>query len=322
MAMKTFTGSTYSSALEEVGWFEGAPDEFREVVAERLESHDDVERPVHAFYADICVAAFENDIIDGEGESVQGSYFTIIDMLVDSSFDLFKPTRLTDKLNRKKGTATVSFMLGKKPFSIEVPLADGYFQTDVVDVLINGALAAVGVTHRFRALPTKYQHTSYAFVPDEVWKRASKAGLVSSTIERKRCSEKQLVATLPKSEGVAGLREYTTSMREGIVTTARAQQMMRLDLPGFGMIGTLRRTGLRPGRRLIFKAARELKDAAAGKPVRGEFDNIVTALHKLLRAGYESVPLAGVGTLTLDAGDPSSIDFEYDRALSAMLKDA
>src|SRR5687768_12267445 len=116
MATKTFTGSTYASALAEVGWFEGAPDEFREVVAERLESYDDVERPAHAFYADICVAAFENDIIDGEGESVQGSYFTIIDMLVDSSFDLFKPTRLTDKLNRKKGTATVSFMLGKKPF--------------------------------------------------------------------------------------------------------------------------------------------------------------------------------------------------------------
>ena len=157
-------------------------------------------------------------------------------------------------------------------------------------------------------------------MPDEVWKRASKAGLVSSTIERKRCSEKQLVATLPKSEGLAGLREYTASMRAGILEHARAQPMMRIDLPGFGMIGTLRRTGMRPGRRFIFKAARELKDAVAGQPVRGTFDTIITALHELVRGGYEEIPLAGVGTLTLDAGDPQSIELEYDRSLAAELK--
>lgn len=319
--MKTFTGSTYMEALDEVGWFDGAPDEFRDTVEARLEAHDDVPRPAHAFYADICIAEFENDIIDGEGESVQSSYFTILDMLAECSFELFKPTRVVDKLNRKDGTARVSFLLAKKPFSIEVPLADGYFHADVIDVLVNGALAATGVAHRFRALPTKYSNSSYAFVTEDVWKRASKAGLVAREIQRKRCSEKQLVATLPKSEGVAGLREYTTSMRDGILQTGRAQQMMRIQLPGFGMIGTLRRTGMRPGRRLIFKPARELADSVEGKPVRGTFDNIVTAIHKLVRGGYEAIPLAGVGTLTLDAGDAQSIDLEYDRSLAAAFKD-
>lgn len=319
--MKTFTGSSYMRALQDVGWFEGAPDELQDVVAERLEAHDDTPRPAQAFYADICIAAFENDAIDGEGESAQGSYFTIIDLLVENSFGLFEPTRVTDRLNRKTDTATISFLLAKQTFSLEVPLGDGYFQTDVVDVLINGALAATGVTHRFHELPTKYQHTSYAFVPDAVWTRAAKAGLVSTKIERKRCSEKQFVATLPKTEGLAGLREYTSSMRDAILQTSRAQQMMRIDFPGFGMVGTLRRTGLRAGRRLIFRPARELQDAAAGKPVRGTFDNIVTAIHKLLRGGYEAIPLAGVGTLTLEAGDPDSIELEYDRSLSAAFKE-
>jgi len=336
--VKRFTSKEYLDALEKIGWLAALPADARRELGDR------VTRAKGGASTDLCpslaAVTFDAEMIYGQGPRDADSYHGLIKLLADGSFGQFKPTKIKDTLSADDERAYVSFELGKRAFSINVPLRNDWVEMDVIDVLVNDALRDTGIASRFRRLPASDQTCSLAFVPDDVWRKAVEAGLIPADRvdplrERKPCSEKELAARLPPGEGVPGLHEWTGQLRDAIVAEVRASGFARITI-GLGKIGV--RAGREPGKyKLSFHPAQVIKNIVNDEPADLEDgDDVVTAIVALLRERYDEFPLHGIGKLrvrpmaaftgsnpltgeAVEIGAKNMIELDFDPALRAEL---
>ena len=306
--MKKFTQAEYLDALEHAGWLAAVPDAARKQLVERIAAKYAkagtsplAPKGMRLGALDLCevlgVVHFDAEMVEYDDEGDAGPYSALIAQLAEGSFGMFKPTKIKDALDGR--VARVSFMLGKKKFSIELQLHRDWFEPDAIDILVNEALRDTGVSFRFRALPTTDQCVNLAFIPDEVWRKTIEAGIVPAdhvapVRDHKPCREDQL----------AGVREWASEIRDALIKQTREQGRARVAVAGLGKIGV--RPARVPGEyQLDFHAAQMLKNVANGQLAEPEpeesADDVVTAIAALMRAQYDEFALPGIGRLRVRA---------------------
>jgi hypothetical protein len=176
---KSFTQEGYWRALEQCGWLAALPAQARRKLQRGLakEFGGVSKRSSIDLFHLLAVTILDMEMIEGCGPKEECSYYSAIRELAQSSFGHFAPTSIRDKLDAKTEKAHISFLLGGKPFKITVPWETDWFQPQVIEKLINGALQASGVAHRFHVLPAVDQCAALAFVPDAVWRKATASGV-------------------------------------------------------------------------------------------------------------------------------------------------
>lgn len=168
----------YLEGLERTGWLGDAEADEQSRLRDDLQrAFSGQDRASVEVYEQLAVASFEAECIEEEGPSMYASYYSIIELLADSSFGAFSPEEIHDELDREEQLARVAFNHRGRSYGVEVPWEDDWFQPQVLEE-VNRALADAGEKRRFQVLPSRGQQALVAFVSPEVLTNARDAGLL------------------------------------------------------------------------------------------------------------------------------------------------
>lgn len=156
--------------LEKSGWLGEVPQAEGERIRNAANAY--TANPSQAFHA-LSPAGFDAECIDDSGDYERW----IIPAYREASCGAFAPTKISDKVSRRNGTAVISFQASGRKFSREFTQNDDYV-ADGVHEFLNEALAEMGEPRRFELLPTGDQTGEIVCVTPAAYQRALEAGLI------------------------------------------------------------------------------------------------------------------------------------------------
>ncbi len=171
----TVTKDQRLAALDAIGWWEGLPSSYREEFIARQAAW---EYDGDAFLS-LASVEFDTEMIEGfgPGGNVPFSYHTLIELYAAGSAGLFSPTAIADEFDEASQEHRVGFTSEGETFRVSFP-ANGDWVNQKVHELINQALAAKGLDHRFLPLPVLDQVIYAVVATPELFEKAREAGVI------------------------------------------------------------------------------------------------------------------------------------------------
>ncbi len=179
----------YIKKLESVGWFVDFPKELKEIIEKQIKK-DKKRRP------DLCLPG---TVVNLESASCEGVYKEIILQLSKNSYNLFKPTSVTEKwIDLPEGTLVeVIIAVGGKEYAHDW-IAKGSYVDENFDYLMREVIERVSPNLTLGTIWLGEQQVLYLVCNKAAYLKALKQGLFLSSYQDMNFSEEAINALLAR----------------------------------------------------------------------------------------------------------------------------